>query len=116
MEDLREEEEEAVIARLHSFALAATAGLALAGASASARADDQQKAEELFDEGRKLMRSRATLDEACRTLEESLRLWDRGDTVLNLALCHRLQGKTATAWAEFDKALSHGIKVRFPEA
>src|SRR6185436_19277059 len=29
---------------------------------------------------------------------------------------HRLQGKTATAWEEFDRALKHGIKVRFPEA
>lgn len=98
------------------LALAAAGALALTSAAASARADDQQKAEELFDEARKLMRSRATLDRACATLEESLRLWDRGDTVLNLALCHRLQGKTATAWAEFDRALSHGIKVRFPEA
>ncbi|MFT3764255.1 MAG: tetratricopeptide repeat protein [Minicystis sp.] len=99
-------------------ALALAAGLALSCAAAGARADDQQqqRAEELFDEGRKLMRSRATLDQACRTLQESLTLWDRGDTMLNLALCHRLQGKTATAWTEFDKALSHGVKVRFPEA
>jgi sulfur carrier protein ThiS len=62
------------------------------------------------------MRSRSTVDAGCAKLEESLKLWDRGDTVLNLALCHRLQGKTATAWAEFDRAITHGIKVRFPEA
>lgn len=99
-----------------SRALAAAFGLALTFAGANARGDDQQRAEELFDEGRRLMRSRATIDKACSTLEESLRLWDRGDTVLNLALCHRLQGKTATAWIEFDRAVSHGIKVRFPEA
>jgi hypothetical protein len=99
------------------WALAAAAGLAPACAGTAARAqDDQAKAEELFDEGRKLMQVRSTVDAGCRALEESLRLWDRGDTVLNLALCHRLQGKTATAWAEFDRALSHGIKVRFPEA
>ncbi len=36
--------------------------------------------------------------------------------MLNLAECHRRQGKTATAWAEFDKALSHGTKVGFSEA
>ena len=36
--------------------------------------------------------------------------------MLNLAVCHRRQGKTATAWAEFDKALTHGTKVGFPEA
>jgi hypothetical protein len=123
MEGLREEEE-AVSARLRSpprgglsrLALAVAGGLALAGAGASARADDQPEAVRLFDKARSLMQNAATLAEACRTLEESLKLWDRGDTVLNLALCHRRQGKTATAWAEFDKAISHGTKVGFPEA
>jgi hypothetical protein len=81
-----------------------------------ARADDQQQAEALFERGRTLMQSSTTLDEACRTLEESLKHMDRGDTVLNLAECHRRQGKTATAWAEFDRALSYGSKVGFPEA
>jgi hypothetical protein len=126
MEGLREEEE-AVTARARTpawrgraRALAIAPGLAmalaLAGAAGDARADDQQQAEELFERGRKLMQSSGTLDEACRTLQESLRLWDRGDTVLNLAECHRRQGKTATAWAEFDKAINHGTKVHFPEA
>ncbi len=101
-------------ARPRSLALAVAAALALA--APSARADDQPEAVKLFDKGRALMQSAATLDEGCRTLEESLKLWDRGDTVLNLALCHRRQGKTATAWTEFDKALSHGTKVGFPEA
>ncbi|MEP7122416.1 MAG: hypothetical protein ABJE95_15950 [Byssovorax sp.] len=96
--------------------LMAACGLALISAAADARADDQQKAEELFERGRKLMQSATTLDEACRTLEESLKYMDRGDTVLNLAECHRRQGKTATAWGEFDKALSYGSKVGFPEA
>ena len=91
-------------------------GLALISAAVDARADDQPKAEELFERGRKLMQSAATLDEACRTLQESLKYMDRGDTVLNLAECHRRQGKTATAWAEFDRALSYGSKVGFPEA
>lgn len=96
--------------------LTVACGLALISAAADARADDQQKAEELFDRGRKLMQSATTLDEACRTLAESLKYMDRGDTVLNLAECHHRQGKTATAWAEFDKALSYGSKVGFPEA
>ncbi|MFS8065681.1 MAG: tetratricopeptide repeat protein [Byssovorax sp.] len=96
--------------------LTAACGLALISAAGEARADDQQKAEELFERGRKLMQSATTLDEACRTLAESLKHMDRGDTVLNLAECHRRQGKTATAWAEFDRALSHGSKVGFPEA
>jgi hypothetical protein len=123
MEGVRREEE-AVSAHLLSplrrglspLALAVAGGLALAGASASARADDTSEAVRLFDKGRSLMQNTATLAEACRTLEKSLELWDRGDTVLNLALCHRRQGRTATAWAEFDRALSHGTKVGFPEA
>jgi hypothetical protein len=98
------------------IALALAGGLALAGAGPSARADDQADAVKLFDKGRRLMQSATTLAEACRTLEDSLKLWDRGDTVLNLALCHRRQGRTATAWAEFEKALNHGTKVGFPEA
>lgn len=98
------------------LALTAACGLALISAAGDARADDQQKAEELFERGRKLMQGATTLDEACRTLEESLKHMDRGDTVLNLAECHRRQGKTATAWAEFDRALSHGSKVGFTEA
>jgi hypothetical protein len=102
-----------VSARLRlGFAVAVS--LTLAGARA--RADDQEEAVKLFDKGRALMQSAATLGEACRTLEASLKLWDRGDTVLNLALCHRRQGRTATAWTEFNKALNHGTKVGFPEA
>jgi hypothetical protein len=124
MEGLRQEEE-AVSMRLRPprkkpgsrcLALAAAGALALVGAGGEARADDQPRAEELFERGRKLMASAATLAEACRTLEESLKYMDRGDTVLNLAECHRRQGKTATAWAEFDRALSHGSKVGFTEA
>lgn len=96
--------------------LMAACGFALSSVAVDARADDQPKAEALFERGRKLMQSATTLDEACRTLAESLTYMDRGDTVLNLAECHRRQGKTATAWAEFDKALSHGSKVGFSEA
>jgi hypothetical protein len=124
MESLRQEEEEAVSALRSSstrrgwprLTLTVACGLALTSAAVDARADDQQKAEELFDRGRKLMQSATTLDEACLTLAESLKYMDRGDTVLNLAECHRRQGKTATAWAEFDRALSYGSKVGFPEA
>lgn len=96
--------------------LTVACGLALTSVAAEAHADDQQKAEELFDRGRKLMQSASTLDEACSTLAESLKYMDRGDTVLNLGECHRRQGKTATAWAEFDRALSYGSKVGFTEA
>ncbi len=93
--------------------LAALAISALLGLAADARADD---AEALFDQGRALMDDPAKLGEACRTLEASYKLVERGDTLLNLAECHRREGKTATAYAEFDKALHIGAAVGFGEA
>jgi hypothetical protein len=120
-----EEEEEAVIARPRSSvrrpprrALALAGALALGAVAPDARADDdpQTVAEELLERGRALLAKSSTLDEACRTLAESYRVMARGDTMLNLAECHRRQGKTASAWAEFDKAISYGSEAGFPEA
>jgi hypothetical protein len=79
-------------------------------------ADDTREAERLFDEGRALMMEPGELDRACETLSKSLALMVRGDTYLNLAECHRRQGKTATAWREFGKALEHAESVKFKEA
>jgi hypothetical protein len=95
------------------------AALAVACALAAPRAasaDDDDPTEVNLNRARKLMESRATLDDACRWLEKAYNLTKRGDMLLNLAECHRRQGKTATALAEFDLAMRIGAQVKFPEA
>jgi len=85
---------------LLSFAAALTCSqLALAQESAA----DKAAADALFDDGRRLMADKKW-DEACPKLAESLKLSQRLGTLLNLATCHAEQGKTASAWAEFNEA------------
>jgi hypothetical protein len=83
-------------------------------------ADDEPaewaEAAKLLDEGRVLMSKRATLDRGCAVLEKSYSLRKRGDTLLNLAECHRRQGKTATAWREFDEAIRYAKEAEYGEA
>jgi hypothetical protein len=93
----------------------AALGLSLFGmASGSAAAadpsiTDKSVAAELFKEGRALL-EQGRIGPACRKLEESQRIDPGGGTLLNLALCHEREGRTATAWVEFTEAL--GIAKR----
>jgi hypothetical protein len=74
--------------------------VAILGWGGPARADDPAAAEALFREARALFAEGKT-DAACQKFKASQALDASPGTLLNLAACHRAQGKTATAWAEF---------------
>jgi len=83
---------------------------------AKPEADATPESDALFREGRVLMQDAEQLDRACELLAKSYELRQRGDVLLNLAECHRRQGKTATAWREFDEAIRYAEEVAFTEA
>jgi hypothetical protein len=75
---------------------------------------DKSLATQMFKEGRTLV-DQGKFAEGCRKLEESQRLDPGGGTLLNLALCHEKEGRTATAWTEFTEALGIARKDDRPQ-
>ena len=74
-------------------------------ARAEPSAEDRALATSLFKQGKTLMDA-GDLTHACPKLEESQRLDPSSGTILNVALCHERQGRTATAWTDFSEALA----------
>jgi hypothetical protein len=72
-------------------------------------AQEAAAAQALFDEGKRLMDA-GKYAEACPKLMESQRLDPGGGTLMAIALCHEAEGKTATAWADFNLALAEARK------
>lgn len=82
------------------------AALLLRPAAAAAQSDTSSTiAEALFREGTALLKDGKT-KEACEKLSASQRMEPALGTLLNLAVCHEKEGKTATAWAEFAEVVS----------
>jgi hypothetical protein len=96
--------------RIVSSALAALALLAAAPARGDGTTTEKAQAESLFQEAKKLL-ARGKTPEACEKLQASLRLDPAGGTLMNLAMCHEIEGKTATAWTEFNEALAAARKA-----
>jgi hypothetical protein len=72
-------------------------------AAADSTPEEKALATSLFHQAKALLDA-GQISPACRKLEESYRLEPAGGTLLNLAVCHEREGKSATAWGEFQRA------------
>ncbi len=86
------------------FALCLLTALA-PGRALSQSASDKTAAEALFDEGKKLLGEKKFAD-ACKRFEGSQRLDPGVGTLLFLADCYEITGRTASAWSTFREAAS----------
>jgi hypothetical protein len=74
-------------------------------AFAQSDADKRALAETLFYAARGMMEDGRIAD-ACRKFEESYRLDPASGTLINMAVCHEKEGRSASAWGEYRQALS----------
>jgi hypothetical protein len=95
--------------RWASLAFLVTVGVAPVAHAQSAA--DKAAAEALFDEGKRL-REAKKYAEACPKLADSQRLDPAVGTLLNLALCYKENGQTASAWSTYREAAAQAAAAR----
>jgi hypothetical protein len=83
--------------------VALLASLAIAPVAHAQSGADKAAAEALFDEGKRL-REQKRYSEACPKFADSQRLDPAVGTLLNLALCYKEAGQTASAWSTYREA------------
>src|SRR5664279_1214733 len=87
------------------LAFALVTAIGVTSSVAHAQGADVATAQALFDEGKRLMNA-GNFAEGCPKLVESQRLDPGGGTLFAIAICHEGEGKTATAWADYNVALA----------
>ena len=94
-----------------ALALSLSVGAMLsAGPVLAQSGESKAMAEALFREGKKLL-AKGKIEDACAKFESSYHLDEVLGTLLNLASCHETQGRFATAWGEFNEALTVAKKA-----
>jgi hypothetical protein len=91
---------------------AQAAGRSKAGARTKAQkpaaAAASSGGDSLLAEGKRLMAARQYA-KACPKIQESQRQAPAASKLVELAICHEKQGKTATAWREFNAVIRQGV-------
>lgn len=88
--------------------------LSPAVAHADVSPTDRAVARTLFEEGRRFFKQ-GSYEKACPKFAESMRLDPASGTQLNLAVCHERIGRTATAWSEYNDAVTRARQDRRPD-
>lgn len=97
-----------------ALALALTATRPARAEPPAPSAEDVTRAERLFKEAKDLIDAKRVA-EACPKLQESQRLDPRLGTLLHLAACHQVQGRSVAAWLEFNDAAALAARQKQPD-